>query len=155
MTGRDETSLTLRRRLKASPERVYDAWTKPELMMRWWGPAGAEMLEAETDLRIGGRFRTRFREPGGAIEEAEGEYLEIEPGRRLVMDWFWTTQPEEGRSLLTVTIEPHGDGSTLTVTHARLQDKPTRDGHEDGWSGALDRLEAALADTSFSKGEQS
>lgn len=143
----DRTTMTLRRRLRASPARVFEAWTRPEMMMRWWGPEGAEMLEAEVDLRVGGRFLTRFRPPGSDVEVAEGTYLAIEPGRRLVMDWFWSTRPEEGRSLLAVEIEPDGDGAVLTLTHARLMDEPTRDGHRDGWSGALDRLEAALGET--------
>jgi len=139
------TSLTLRRRLKAPPARVFEAWTDPAQLMRWFGPAGAEMLEAKVELVVGGRFYARFVSPGPETDVVEGRYLEIEPHRRLAIDWFWASNPEEGRSLLTVEIEPDGDGALLTLTHARLMDEPTRDGHRDGWSGSLDRLEAALA----------
>ena len=58
-------SLTLKRRLKAQPEKVFRAWTEPENMMAWWGPDRAETLSAEADARVGGRFRVVFRTSDG------------------------------------------------------------------------------------------
>ena len=65
-------SLTLKRRLKAPPSRVYGAWTEPGKLTQWFGPEGAETLAAETDARVGGRFHVLMRTPDG---EAGLHYL--------------------------------------------------------------------------------
>ena len=59
-------SLAIKRRLNAPPARVYEAWTDPAKMMRWFGPEQAETLRAETDPRVGGRFRVLMRTADGA-----------------------------------------------------------------------------------------
>ena len=57
-------SLTIKRRLNAPPAKVYAAWTDPQMIARWFGPAGVESVEAETDLRVGGRYHIIMHVPG-------------------------------------------------------------------------------------------
>ena len=58
MSNRTKPSLTLKRQLKTSPEKVFEAWTRPEALKAWFGPGDAtEVLVAETDLKVGGRYR--------------------------------------------------------------------------------------------------
>lgn len=137
-------SLTLRRRLKASPETIFRAWTDPQQIMCWWGPAGAETLRAEVDLRVGGRFLKVARTADGAEHEASGVYREVVPNERLVFTWAWRSSPER-ESLVTVALRPDGDGTVLMLTHEQFADAAARDDHQRGWGGALDKLERYLA----------
>ena len=71
------TSLTLVRRIKARPSIVFDAVTTAEGIAQWWGPDAGPVLLAEADVRVGGRYRVRFRMLDGTEHESSGEYLEL------------------------------------------------------------------------------
>jgi uncharacterized protein YndB with AHSA1/START domain len=139
--GRNLTSLTLVRRIKAPPASVFDALTTPEGIARWWGPDAGPVLRAETDLRIGGRFLVRFRMLDGSEHESSGEYLEITKPTRLAFSWRWAGGEDPGESLVEIDLRPIADGTELTFTHSRLHDEERRRSHEQGWNGALDKLE--------------
>ncbi|HEX3347122.1 MAG TPA: SRPBCC domain-containing protein [Acetobacteraceae bacterium] len=138
-------SLTLVRRIKAPPARVYAAWTQPANMAKWWGPDGGPVLSAEADARPGGRFRVVFESLNGERHDCRGVYREVEPERRLVFTWSWISTPER-ESLVTVELRPIADGTELTLIHAQFYDEAARDGHRRGWSGALDKLAALFAE---------
>lgn len=137
-------SLTLKRRIDAPPAKIYAAWTEPARIMQWFGPTGAEMLHAETDVHVGGGFRMAFRTPDGETHDVSGLYREVEPGRKLVFTWAWITMPDR-ESLVTVALKPDGGGCLLTLTHEQFADEAARDGHKSGWTGALDKLENLFA----------
>lgn len=137
-------SLALKRRLKAPPEKVYEAWTQPEKMIRWWGNTGHKTPIAETDLRVGGRFRVQFWTPDDEHHSVSGVYREIVPPTRLVFSWAWQSTPER-ESQVTVDLKPDNDGTILTLTHEQFFDEKARDGHRGGWTMALDKLEEVFA----------
>jgi uncharacterized protein YndB with AHSA1/START domain len=138
------TSLTLVRRIRARPSIVFDALTTPDGIAQWWGPDAGPVLLAETDVRIGGRFRVRFRMLDGTEHESAGEYLEIVEPKRLVMSWQWTNggEPEEAgeMSRIEIDLKRIDTGTEITFTHARLRTQVSRASHEQGWAGALDKL---------------
>jgi uncharacterized protein YndB with AHSA1/START domain len=138
------TSLTLVRRIRARPSIVFDALTTPDGIAQWWGPDAGPVLLAETDVRIGGRFRVRFRMLDGTEHESTGEYLEVVESKRLVMSWQWTGggEPEEGgeESRIEIDLKSTATGTEITFTHARLRTEASRMSHERGWAGALDKL---------------
>ena len=136
-------SLTLKRRIKAPPAKVFAAWTYPELMARWLGPVGTVELRAKTNLRVGGRFEMKMKMPDDE-HNVSGVYREIVPNEKLVFTWAWRTTPER-ESLVTVELKPDRDGTLLTLTHSQFFDEPARDGHEEGWSGTLGKLEQLFA----------
>jgi uncharacterized protein YndB with AHSA1/START domain len=135
------TSLTIVRRIAARPAIVFHALTTPEGIAAWWGPDAGPVLVAETDLRVGGRFRVRFRMLDGSEHESSGEYLEVVRPKRLAMTWRWAGGEDPGESLLEIDLRAIAEGTELTLTHSRLVDEETRRGHEEGWTGALDKLE--------------
>ena len=143
-------SLTLKRRLKAAPEKVYAAWTNPAQLAKWFGPKDIEALRVELDPRVGGRFRIVMRgtdaceETGAEEHHVSGVYREVVPNEKLVFTWSWRSTPER-ESLVTVLIKPDGAGSLLTLIHEQLFDEEARDRHEHGWTGCLDKLETYLA----------
>jgi uncharacterized protein YndB with AHSA1/START domain len=135
------TSLTLVRRIKARPSIVFDALTTPEGIASWWGPDEGPVLVAETDPRVGGHFRVRFRMVDGSEHESTGEYLEVVKPERLSMSWRWTGGAEDpGESLVEIRLRAVSE-TELTLTHSRLRDEETCRSHKDGWTGALGKLE--------------
>ena len=138
------TSLTLVRRIKAQPAIVFAALTSAEGITHWWGPDEGPVLFAESDARVGGRFRVRFRLVDGTEHEASGEYLEVVDCKRLVMSWQWVFggEPDElGQvSQVVVDLRAIDIGTELTFTHAQLQTEVSCNSHRQGWSYALDKL---------------
>jgi uncharacterized protein YndB with AHSA1/START domain len=138
------TSLTLVRRIRARPSIVFEALTTPQGITQWWGPDDGPVIIAETDVRVGGRYRVRFRKLDGTEHESTGEYLEIVESKRLVMSWQWTSggEPDEAGEVSRIEIELKriDAGTEITFTHARLKTEASRASHEWGWSGALDKL---------------
>ncbi len=140
-------SLTIKRRLKASPAKVFAAWTDPEKIKRWMGPGEIVTIRAEADPRAGGRFRIMMRNPAGEPHNVGGVYREVVANEKLVFTWAWDIAPpdEPYESLVTVLLRPDDGGTLLTLTHERFFDEESRDGHEKGWNGALDKLENLFA----------
>ena len=143
------TRLTLVRRIAARPSIVFDALTTPAGIACWWGPDDGPVLLAETDLRVGGQFRVRFRMLDGSEHETNGQYIEVDKPIRLVMSWRWTLggDPAEAgeESRVEIDLRPIDSGTELTFTHSRLQTEASRASHERGWNGALDKLERQFA----------
>ena len=141
-----QPSLTLARRLKASPAKVFAAWTDPEKIIHWFGPAHTidGSVDAQMDVRVGGSFRVRFKTDDGEQHEVGGKYLEVLPNERLVFSWAWHSTPER-QSQVTVILKPEGDMTFLTLTHEKFFDEAARDGHKRGWTGTLDKLERMFA----------
>jgi uncharacterized protein YndB with AHSA1/START domain len=137
-------SLTVKRHLKASPAKVFAAWTDPEKVKRWMGPGEVKALRAECDPCVGGRYHWVMQSPTGEEYAVGGVYREVIANEKLVFTWAWKSAPEQ-ESLVTVTIKPDGDGSLLTVIHEQFPDGETRDRHQGGWNGALDKMEKFLA----------
>jgi uncharacterized protein YndB with AHSA1/START domain len=142
----DKPSLTLTRRLNAPPEKVYEAWTQPQKMIQWWGVGamGGKTPIAETDLRVGGRFRVQFWSHDGQHNSASGIYKEIVPNEKLVFTWAWQSTPERV-SQVTVGLMADGDGTMLTLLHEQFGDETARNNHRGGWTAALDNLEKVFA----------
>ncbi|MGN6571686.1 MAG: SRPBCC family protein [Pseudolabrys sp.] len=138
-------SLTIRRRFKAPPARVYAAWTEPAQIARWFGPGKVEILDAVFETRAGGRFAIAARSPDtGEAHNVSGTVKEARTNEKVVYTWAWQSTPDRV-SLVTVEFKPDGDGTMLVLTHEQFVDEPARDRHNMGWTGALDKLEAYLA----------
>ena len=140
-------SLTLKRRLKASPAQVFAAWTDPQKIVHWFGPKDTVpgSVSADMDVRAGGRYTMRFKTDNGESHKVSGVYREVVPNSRLVFSWAWQSTPER-ESLVTVTVAADGaDGSLLTLHHEQFFDEAARNGHERGWTGTLEKLERFLS----------
>ena len=146
-----ERELVVTRTFKAPARIVFEAWTKPELLTRWWAPKsfGVSFLSCEADARTGGRYRFVFAH-AASDEPMEffGRYIEVTPHSRLV----WTNdEGGEAGAVTTVTFEER-DGETLVVMHDLYPSKEALDeaissGATGGFSetfGQLDELVATL-----------
>ena len=109
-------------------------------MIRWWGKSTCKDPIAETDVRVGGRFRVQFWGQNGEHHSVSGVYKEIERDRKLVFSWAWQSTPER-ESQVTIGLKPDGDGTILTLTHEQFFDQKACDDHRVGWMAALDNIE--------------
>jgi uncharacterized protein YndB with AHSA1/START domain len=137
-------SLTLVRRIKAPPARVFEAWTRPEMLAQWFGPHHTRVEHAEIDARIGGAFRIRLIEENGDRHEVGGRYMALEPGREIVFTWAWASTPER-ESRVTVRFRAVQDDTEITLTHDRFADADTATRHRRGWTESMQRLETCFA----------
>ena len=145
-TEKDRVRVT--RRIRASRQRVFRAWTEPELMMRWFVEGDGNVTHCEIDLREGGRYRLEG-EMSGKRWRIWGSYLEVRPPERLVYTWTWKHDvgigTTEGDTTVTVEFHDRGAETELVLTHERFASAPARDEHAQGWNGCLDRFERLLA----------
>lgn len=134
-----ETSLELVKTINAPLADVYAAWTDPVRMQHWMGPGEDSCKAVDIDLRIGGRYRIQMVSKDCEHPTAIGTYREIVPQRKLVFTWTWegSDMPE---TLITLTFEPEGEATKLTLLHENFPDRPTTDKHHEGWTGCLANL---------------
>ena len=140
--------LVISRVLNAPRARIYAAWTEPEHLFRWWGPHGFTVLSAELDGRAGGGWRVRMRSPEGRQHTSKGIYRELVPPERLVFTFAW--EGDEDRepgheTLVTLSFIEEGGKTRMTLRQAVFASTESRDGHEEGWSEAFERLAEHLA----------
>ena len=132
--------LTLHRTINAPVEKVYAAWTDPELLRRWFSPGDAVVTRAVAEVTVGGTFLIEMRGTDGKRWLTRGLYREVVPNRRLVHTWRWDGSDVE--SLVTVEFEPgSADMTRLTLTHSKFAQAEARDEHEHGWAGCLKKLQ--------------
>lgn len=143
MTHADSRAIILRRTLSGTRERVFAAWTRPELMTQWFFPAQGWVARVSADLRIGGRYQVEMRDEAGGTHVQHGRYQVIEPVSRLVFTWSCPDLGVED-SVVTLELEARGKKTELILTHQLPADPKVRREHEEGWTGCLGQLERFL-----------
>jgi uncharacterized protein YndB with AHSA1/START domain len=146
-----DRDLVITRNIAAVPERVYQAWTDPALMVQWFTPPPFRTVSVETDVRPGGASLIVMQGPDGTQFPNRGVYLEVVPGRRLVFtDAYARAWEPSAKPFFTgiLTFEPEGTGTryTAVVRHWSAEDRQKHEqmGFYDGWGKATDQLEALL-----------
>ena len=137
--------VSLRRQFAASPERLFQAWTDPDILAQWWGPPGSQVNFVEIDLREGGQYRIGITQPNGAVYFVYGIYKIVKPPQKLAFTWRWE-QPEMdvGNSLVTISFEAQTQTDNIAteviLTHTQLPNETARSAHREGWIGILENL---------------
>jgi uncharacterized protein YndB with AHSA1/START domain len=130
---KSDRELVITRTFNGPARIVFEAWTRPELLKRWWAPksSGVSLISCQADVRVGGRYRFEFGHEGSKpVMAFFGRYVEVIPHSRLV----WTNEESDDGAVTTVTLEEKA-GKTLLVMHELYPSKE-----------ALDRAMAGMAD---------
>jgi uncharacterized protein YndB with AHSA1/START domain len=157
-----EEEVVIKRTFDAPRELVWQAWTDPETMMRWWGPKGFTSPTCEIDFRVGGKALNCMRSPDGTDYWSTGVYREIVPLERFVvtdsfadpegnvvpasfygMDGDWPIE-----MLVTVTFEEQGGKTKLTLRHSGtvgVSDEDLKNMRQ-GWNESFDKLDDTLSE---------
>ena len=141
---KSEREMVVTRTFDAPARIVFEAWTKPELLRRWWVPksAGITLRSCEADVRVGGRYRLEFGDEGSEPVAFFGRYVEVVPPTRLA----WTNEESEDGAVTTVTFEER-DGRTLLVMHELYPSKEALEanqGMEDAMPESFEQLDELL-----------
>lgn len=144
-----DSELVVTRTFHAPARLVFQAWTTPELLQRWWAPKsfGISFLSCEADVRTGGSYRFVFGHPASEQPMAfVGRYLEVTPYSRLV----WTNEESEDGAVTTLTLDESGGQTHLTLrdlypSKAAL-DEAIASGSTGGWVEQFEQLDGLLAD---------
>lgn len=140
----------LRRVIRASRQRVFAEWTRPEELRKWFSPGTVHVAEAEMDARVGGSYRIVMQGPtDNNPEDAErrrpvvGEYKQIVPNELICFTWRpdWENQAE---SLVTVRLRDVEGGTEVLLTHERIAAESSCGGYEKGWTSCLEKLDEFL-----------
>ena len=151
-----ERELVITRTFRAPAQIVFDAWTQPELVKRWWAPRsrGVSVVECTAEVKPGGAWRYVLARGAGEPFAFSGKYLEIERGKRLVYtNWFEAIPGAE--VTVTVTLEEK-DGATTLVAREIYPSKEARDaalatGMESGMRETIEQLDELVASLAAGK----
>ncbi len=138
-----ENSIVITRVFAAPVERIFAAWTEPDLLKQWMGPGEVTVSIAEVDLKVGGSYTLVMNDPKGATHIPSGTYEEIVLNEKLAFSWSWTDSEEVTQ--VSIELRKIDAGETeLTLTHTGFAEAGVRDHHEEGWNGCLDKLPSVL-----------
>lgn len=130
--------------IAAPAERVFQAITDPAQVVRWWGQSGIyRCTEFQSDLRVGGKWRSAGTSAEGRSFEAKGEYVQIDPPRLLVLTWVasWTG---EVQTVVRWELEASKQGTLVRIRHSGFDAHPELGQSYSGWPRMLGWLQALL-----------
>jgi len=134
--------VSIRRKMPAPCEVVYEAWIAPEGIREWMCPGDAVSAEAVLDVRVGGSYRIVMK--GKERDHVHtGVYQVVEPNSRLV--FTWTQEGNEPTTLVTVEFLPQGSESELVLTHERFPKADVAQRYQNGWGTIASKLATFLA----------
>lgn len=139
---RNTLELTLTRTFNAPRELVWEAWTRPEHALNWWGPKHHPATDIVWDARVGGRWRNCLRsvETGDLLWHG-GEFREVIRPERLVFTFAWEETGERGiETVVTLDFVERAGITRMTMRQVPFQSIDERDGHDEGWNSTFDRL---------------
>jgi uncharacterized protein YndB with AHSA1/START domain len=149
---RADRELVVTRTFNAPAHIVFDAWTKPELLKRWWAPKsfGVSLFECEQDLRVGGTYRYAFGRDPKNPEVFTGRYLEVNPPSRLVLTQVYERMAHVGEAVVTAIFDESQGRTRLTLRQLfpskEALEGALASGMERGMRVTLDQLDALVAE---------
>ncbi len=139
-------ALVIRRTFKAPRERVFAAFTRPELLRSWWGPPGSELGEVTFDARTSGRYRIAMKSSGGEDFNVRGVISEFHAPERIAYTFRWEEDDPHAERDTRVSIDflDRGDQTEIVLTQENFASEESRSNHDRGWNGAFDKLSAIV-----------
>ena len=121
----DDEVVSIERLTPAPPQKVFELWTDPEKLVKWWGPDGFAIPAHALDVRPGGNLRTMMKSPDGSLFTVSGRYRTIDPPRRLVFTWAWDDDKGARGRETEVTVMFHG-AARVSHSSSSVARPPTR-----------------------------
>jgi len=132
-----KNKVIVQRIIKGNREKVFEAFSNPAIMQRWFFPGENWSVEVTNKFEVGGKYSIKMSEPSGEVYTHTGEYREIIPPEKIVITWNSLSVKD---SLVTITFSEIGNETGVIINHDLLPSKESRDKHKQGWIGCLNNL---------------
>ena len=143
--GTEELTLEIARVLPAERTAVFRTITDPQLLGEWWGPHGFRCPSAQFEPREGARYRIAMQPPEGELFHLEGEFVEVDPPRRLAFSFRWDPpDPDDQETVAALTLVERGGETELTLLQRPFATEARRELHAEGWSESFEKLRQLL-----------
>lgn len=141
-TGGNDT-IFIEHKFNAGADRIWKAWTEPLLIRQWFGsnPDG-KVLDAEMDVRPGGRFEITFKDSDGTVHNCSGIYKDVQPNSRLTFTWMWKSEPGV-QSFVTILLLPNDSNTMMQFEHTNVGYNSAHN-YAKGWKDTFQKLEERL-----------
>ena len=144
-TRSDALTLEINRALPAAPSLVFEAFTDPNELERWWGPEGFTIPSLEFDPRVGERYRIEMQPPEGDAFYLTGEFRVVDPPNRLAYTFRWEDpDPDDVETVVDLSFRDLGESTEVALTQGPFKTEARRALHRGGWTDSFDKLEALL-----------
>lgn len=146
MQTQPQNTVTIPWHFDAAPEKVWQAWTDPQIVMQWFGsdPNGS-VPHATLDVRLGGTFEITFANSDGSQFTCTGRYTEVQPHQKLAFTWSWISSLDVVE-FVTVVLHEDPNGTQMDFEIANI-DPATAHNYEPGWKSTFEKLARALNST--------
>jgi uncharacterized protein YndB with AHSA1/START domain len=142
----DGLTLETNRPLPAAPSLVFEAFTDPNELARWWGPEGFSTPSLEFDPRVGESYRIEMQPPEGDAFYLTGEFRVVDPPTRLAYTFRWEDpDPDDVETLVDLSFRDLGESTEVVFTQGPFKTEARRALHRDGWTDSFNKLEALLS----------
>jgi uncharacterized protein YndB with AHSA1/START domain len=139
-------TLELKRVLPAAPPVVFRAFSAPDELGKWWGPAGFTAPSLEFNPRVGDSYRIEMQPPEGDRFYLTGEFRDVDPPARLAYTFVWEDpDPDDVETLVELSFRDLGESTEIVLTQGPFETEPRRELHRNGWTDAFDRLEQLIS----------
>ncbi len=137
-------SVQVSKEVKATPEKIWSAWSDISTWKEWFMP-GPGTAEAEGEVVMGGSYSVKFS-GGPQVMTTRGTFTLVQPPKKLVFTWHYDGTPADAsEQLVTVELQPKGDGTLVTLTHSGFTDTDSANNHKIGWEAILGAMDKAVA----------
>jgi uncharacterized protein YndB with AHSA1/START domain len=142
----DGLTLEMNRPLPSAPSPVFEAFTDPNELARWWGPEGFSTPSLEFDPRVGESYRIEMQPPEGNAFYLAGEFRVVDPPTRLAYTFRWEDpDPDDVETLVDLSFRDLGESTEVVFTQGLFKTEARRALHRDGWTDSFNKLEALLS----------
>lgn len=136
-----ENTLVVSKVINASKEELFEAFSNPDIMSKWFYPNEDMSVEVSNTFHVGGGYVLKMHSKDGEIYTHVGEYMEIVPPEKLVFTW---NSDFVENTVVTVTFSNADSGTEVTISHDFLPEGEMKENHRGGWNGCLSRLESTM-----------
>ena len=139
----NDSSIFIETTFKSPVEKIWEAWTNPNLIMKWFGsdPKG-KGLRAKLDVRLGGYFEITFQDTDLTEHTCSGIYDEVQVLNKLTFSWRWKNEPGD-ESFVVLSLTPEGKSTRMQFQHKNLSSGSKHD-YAKGWQNTFSKLESLL-----------
>jgi uncharacterized protein YndB with AHSA1/START domain len=142
----EELVLELKRVLPAPPAAVFAAFSDPDQLRQWWGPADFTVTAIDYEPRVGEKYRIEMQPPEGDAFYLTGEFREVDPPSRLAYTFVWEDpDPDDVETLVELSFEELNGETEVDFTQGRFKTEARRQLHRDGWTDTFDKLERSVS----------